>query len=71
MTLRARRNLFFLGALGFLALFLWGLNGLPGFGEYEGVYGLTLNRVAVAQRHATNLVAAVTFDYRGLDTLGE
>ncbi|MDQ3752674.1 MAG: sodium:proton antiporter [Actinomycetota bacterium] len=71
MSLRARRNLFFVGGLGFITLFLWGLSGLPGFGEYEGVYGLSLNQVAVAQTHATNLVAAVTFGYRGFDTLGE
>ncbi|MBA3349458.1 MAG: sodium:proton antiporter [Actinobacteria bacterium] len=71
MSLRSRRYLFLLGAAGFIALFLWGLNGLPDFGEYRGVYGLTLNKVAVGQRHATNLVAAVTFDYRGFDTLGE
>lgn len=71
MSLRGRRNLFALGVLGFSVLFLWGLNGLPAFGHYEGVYGITLNRVAVTQRHATNLVAAVTFDYRGFDTLGE
>lgn len=71
MSLTLRRNLFLLGVLGFTVLFLWGLNGLPDFGQYEGVYGLTLNKVAVAQRHATNLVAAVTFDYRGFDTLGE
>ena len=71
MSLKARRNLFFIGVFGFITLFLWGMNGLPDFGDYQGVYGLTLNREAVAQRHATNLVAAVTFDYRGLDTLGE
>ena len=30
-----------------------------------------LNQVAVAERKATNVVAAVTFDYRGIDTMGE
>jgi multicomponent Na+:H+ antiporter subunit B len=71
MSFNSRRNLFFLGMLGFGVLYLWGLKGLPDFGRYEGVYGITLNKVAVAQTHATNLVAAVTFDYRGFDTLGE
>jgi len=71
MSFTSRRNLFFAGVLGFAALFLWGLRGLPDFGRYEGVYGLTLNKVGVAQTHATNLVAAVAFDYRGFDTLGE
>jgi multicomponent Na+:H+ antiporter subunit B len=71
MSFRLRRNLFLLGALGFTLLFLWGLNGLPDFGGYKGIYGITLNKVAIAERHVTNLVAAVTFDYRGFDTLGE
>jgi multicomponent Na+:H+ antiporter subunit B len=30
-----------------------------------------LNRVATPERHATNVVAATVFDYRGLDTMGE
>jgi multicomponent Na+:H+ antiporter subunit B len=30
-----------------------------------------LNAVAVDERKATNVVAAVTFDYRGVDTMGE
>jgi multicomponent Na+:H+ antiporter subunit B len=30
-----------------------------------------LNAVAVGERKATNVVAAVTFDYRGVDTMGE
>jgi multicomponent Na+:H+ antiporter subunit B len=30
-----------------------------------------MNSVAVSERHVTNVVAAVTFDYRGFDTLGE
>ena len=71
MTSTARRNLFLAGAAGFAALLLWGLGGLPEFGHYDHPYGLLLNRVAVAQTHATNVVAAVTFDYRGFDTFGE
>ena len=30
-----------------------------------------MNRSAVPQRHATNVVSAVVFDYRAIDTLGE
>src|SRR6266536_3227197 len=62
MTARARR-------LGFLLI--WGFSGLPRFGDGSGPYGPVLNRVAVPERHATNVVAAVTFDYRGIDTMGE
>jgi multicomponent Na+:H+ antiporter subunit B len=58
-------------AAGLLFLLLDALHGLPGFGHYPGPYGDVLNGVAVTQRHATNLVTAVNFDYRAFDTLGE
>src|SRR3712207_8535195 len=41
------------------------------FRSYDGVYGLLLSHTAAVERHATNVVMAVTFDYRGFDTLGE
>ncbi|HET6963904.1 MAG TPA: MnhB domain-containing protein [Acidimicrobiales bacterium] len=53
---------------GFL---LWGLAGLPAFGHYQGEYGKLLSSVTQTQRHASNVVGAVVFDYRGFDTLGE
>ncbi len=56
-------------ALG--GLMAWGLTGLPAFGDFQGEYGRTLNSAAESERHVWNVVAAVTFDYRGLDTLGE
>ena len=71
MTRTARCSLFFGSAAGLAALFLWGLAGLPDFGRYHGAYGRILDSVAVDERHATNVVAAITFDYRGFDTLGE
>src|SRR4051812_11371742 len=62
----------FLPAAAVLAFgLLWAFADLPAFGHYSGIYGLTLEHVAVAERHATNIVGAVTFDYRGFDTLGE
>jgi multicomponent Na+:H+ antiporter subunit B len=48
-----------------------GLSGLPAFGHAHSPYGSVLNRSAVPERHADNVVAATTFDYRGFDTLGE
>ena len=54
-----------------MAFYLWGLSGLPGFGNYPGPYGPAILRVAVAQTHATGVVSAVNFDYRGFDTVGE
>lgn len=47
------------------------LGGLPAFGQFAGPYGMLLNRLAPVERHVTNIVSAINFDYRGLDTLGE
>ncbi len=71
MTRRARLVVFLAGAGGLAALLLWAISGLPSFGNYQGPYGNVLNHVAVGARHATNVVSAVTFDYRGIDTLME
>jgi multicomponent Na+:H+ antiporter subunit B len=53
------------------ALIAWGLAGLPAFGDFQGEYGRILNASVEQERHVLNVVSAVTFDYRGLDTLGE
>jgi len=66
-----RRALLFLGIAGLAPLLFWGMRGLPAFGSYQGPYGYVLNQVAVAERHATDVVSAINFDYRGFDTLGE
>jgi multicomponent Na+:H+ antiporter subunit B len=68
---RARLGLFFAGAAGLAALLAWAFTGLPSVGAFNGAYALLINHVVVAQRHATDAVTAVNFDYRGLDTLGE
>jgi multicomponent Na+:H+ antiporter subunit B len=68
---RARIHLLLAGAAGLAALLAWGMAGLPSFGAFSGAYALLINHVAVAQRHATDAVTAVNFDYRALDTLGE
>lgn len=54
--------------LGAAAAGLW---GLPAFGHYPGPYGDILNAVGTSERHGTNIVTLVNFDYRGFDTLGE
>jgi multicomponent Na+:H+ antiporter subunit B len=66
-----RRRAFLVAAAVVGGLLVWGMGGLPPVGVYNGPYGLVLNQVAVPERHATNVVAAVTFDYRGVDTMGE
>jgi multicomponent Na+:H+ antiporter subunit B len=52
-------------------LLWWGFSGLPPFGDFHGFYGQLLNHVAVPQRHTSNVVTSIVFDYRGFDTLGE
>lgn len=71
MSERTRIRLFAAGAGGLAALLVWGLSGLPSFGAFDGAYALLINHVVVAQRHATDAVTAVNFDYRAMDTMGE
>ena len=44
---------------------------MPLFGAHPLPYGDAINAVAPRERHVTNTVTAVNFDYRGFDTLGE
>jgi multicomponent Na+:H+ antiporter subunit B len=53
------------------ALLLWAVFGLPASGTFDGRYGEVLISGALRDRHATNVVAAIVFDYRALDTVGE
>jgi multicomponent Na+:H+ antiporter subunit B len=71
MTRRSRLAVFGLGVTGLAALLGWGIAGLPAFGHYQGGYGNLLLREAVPERHGTNVVTEIVFDYRGFDTLGE
>jgi multicomponent Na+:H+ antiporter subunit B len=71
MTDRARMTLFWVGAAGLAALLGWAIAGLPSFGDFNGAYAQLIDRVVVSERHATDAVTAVNFDYRALDTLGE
>jgi multicomponent Na+:H+ antiporter subunit B len=71
MTRGSRMALFLVSVCGFASLYVWALRGLPAFGHYRGPYGDVLNAVATYERHVTDIVTAVNFDYRGFDTLGE
>ncbi|HZU22103.1 MAG TPA: MnhB domain-containing protein [Terriglobales bacterium] len=71
MTRSARVLFFAVSICGFASLYLWALRGLPAFGHYRGPYGDVLNAVGTYERHVTDIVTAVNFDYRGFDTLGE
>jgi multicomponent Na+:H+ antiporter subunit B len=71
MTEGRRLLLFAAGALGAAAVYCAGICNLPPWGQYRGPYGDVIAAVAVFERHATDTVNAVTYDYRGFDTLGE
>lgn len=71
MTPRQRLWFFAVAAAGLVACYLWAFSGLPGFGNYPGPYGQFILRVAVSQTHATGVVSAINFQYRGFDTVGE
>ena len=71
MTRRGRLVLFTAAGAGLLAVLVIGFTGLPSFGDYHGVYGRVLDGVGVSERHATDLITALNFDFRAFDTLGE
>jgi multicomponent Na+:H+ antiporter subunit B len=52
-------------------MFCSAIRGIPAIGNYNGPYGIVLNAIAVNERHSTDVVSAVNFDYRAFDTLGE
>lgn len=69
---RRARLAFFAAAAAALAVVLGaGLAGLPSFGSHLTGYARMITRLAPRQRHVTDVVSAVSFDYRGIDTLFE
>ena len=71
MRLRLRLLVFALGCVALLpaaVLLAW---RMPTFGAHPLPYGDAINAAAPGERHVSNAVSAVNFDYRGLDTLGE
>lgn len=71
MKRKHRLALFFLGAIGVAFVYVAGARNMPPWGQYRGPYGDVIASLAVYQRHATDTVNAITYDYRGFDTLGE
>lgn len=71
MTPKWRLWLFFIAGAFFLAFYISGAKNLPPWGYYRGPYGDVTSSLAVFQRHATDVVNAIDYDYRGFDTLGE
>jgi multicomponent Na+:H+ antiporter subunit B len=68
---RRRALLFALPGALLSGVLLVGLLGLPDFGHALHPYARYVAGHGTSQRHVTNLVAAIVFDYRGIDTLGE
>jgi multicomponent Na+:H+ antiporter subunit B len=66
-----RTRLFFIFGGIFFLLFCYAAVDLPPWGSYRGPYGDVIARVGVYERHATDAVNAVNYDYRAFDTLGE
>lgn len=69
---RRGRLVFFVAAAAGLTIALGvGLAGLPAFGAPISAYARMLNHLAPVQRRVTDVVSAISFDYRGIDTLFE
>lgn len=71
MTARARLVVFLIACAGLVPAGLIVILGMPAFGSHPLPYGDLINTSAPSERHVTNMVSAVNFDYRGIDTLGE
>lgn len=72
MTPKARAITGGVIAAVFLGLYIRAATGLPGFGNYPAnSYGVIMTQIGVTERHTTDIVSAINFDYRGIDTIGE
>jgi multicomponent Na+:H+ antiporter subunit B len=71
VTPRLRLILFALACLCLAPAALHVALAMPVFGAHPLPYGDAINAAAPAERHVSNMVSAVNFDYRGFDTLGE
>jgi multicomponent Na+:H+ antiporter subunit B len=71
MSPRVRLLVFLLACLCVLPAVIHVARRMPTFSAHALPYGDAINQRAPRERHVTNMVSAVNFDYRGLDTLGE
>jgi multicomponent Na+:H+ antiporter subunit B len=69
MTYPWRMGLFLVGAAGLATMYGLIIARLPG--PHASPYGEAINQLSTPQRHVTDAITAVNFDYRGFDTLGE
>ncbi len=71
MSPRLRVALLALSGLALLPGAAAVIAGLPPFGATIAQYGERINAITPDARHVANMVSAINFDLRGLDTLGE
>lgn len=71
MSSRTRTVFFLCSAAALAFVFACGIRDLPPLGDYRGPYGNIVTQVAVYERHTTDVVNAINYDYRAFDTLGE
>jgi multicomponent Na+:H+ antiporter subunit B len=71
MKARARLLILLLACAGLVPAVLALVLHMPSFGAHALPYGDLINNNAPHERHVTNAVSAVNFDYRGIDSLGE
>jgi multicomponent Na+:H+ antiporter subunit B len=71
MSTRLRLALFAVAQLCLLPA-IWKIaRALPPFGNPIEIYGRSIDTLGPPLRHISNMVSAVNFDFRGLDTVGE
>ena len=71
MTDGARARWVFVPIVLFFGLYAYASLNLPAWGDYRGPYGDAISHLVVYERHATDAVNAINYDYRAFDTLGE
>lgn len=71
MPERLRIRIFLVAAAVLFGLYVAAAAHMPAWGSFHGPYGEYVAHMAVYERHATDTINAVNYDYRGFDTLGE
>jgi multicomponent Na+:H+ antiporter subunit B len=71
MSSRVRTSVFLVAGIVFLCLYCYSVLNMPPWGGYRGPYGDFISQMAVYERHVTDVVNAVNYDYRAFDTLEE
>lgn len=71
MNPRWRIGMFLVGAIGIAVLYVLASWRSIGPAMLRDRYAAEINTRTVSERHATDAVTAVNFDYRGFDTMGE